>query len=88
MAVKPTSEIPTGRTYLWFSLKWNLIFVATFLACLVLFKAGYLIVGSLVVLAVLVLLIRDYAKLVRRIKLSRRRPQSSPHGSSVSDQKP
>lgn len=44
------SNIPTGKTYLWFAFLWNAVFLVIWMLSFVFFAAGYMLVGILTIL--------------------------------------
>jgi hypothetical protein len=60
------SLLPVSLSYVWFSLKWNMLFVVTSMACYVLFSSGHVFLGFLVIFLFFVFFARDSRSLVRR----------------------
>lgn len=69
-----SSSIPTGRTYLGFALLWYAVIFVVWLACIVLFKAGYIVTAILTLLLTAYGFFRHARSLVRRAKQGIRRP--------------
>jgi hypothetical protein len=65
--------IPTGKTYLWFALKWNMIAVLVLLLCFILFKSDYAIAGFCLVMFSIFFFIRDSMRVGRRARKGLRR---------------
>jgi uncharacterized membrane protein YciS (DUF1049 family) len=59
---------PSATEYVWFGLKWNLGLALVGLIAFVLFSAGYLVLGILVILLFFTMLVVSWVRLSRRTK--------------------